>query len=65
LIRTKITKEIAKEMAKDNLVFGLLHVRDGKDQIPDHGPLLNNEKEPEIVGDVLIYNVEFNGHLGF
>lgn len=25
------------------VLFGLLHVRDGKDQIPDHGPLLNKE----------------------
>jgi hypothetical protein len=61
LIKTKITKELAK----DNFVFGLLHVRNGKDQIPDHSPLLNNEKEPDLVGDMLIFNVEFNGHLGF
>ena len=25
------------------VLFGLLHVRDGKDQITDHGPLLNKE----------------------
>ena len=25
------------------VLFGLLHVRDGKDQISDHGPLLNKE----------------------
>ena len=30
-----------------NLTFGMLHVRDGKDEIPDHGPLLNQAHQFE------------------
>jgi hypothetical protein len=40
---TSIVIHLSDELQKLNLQFELLHVRDGKDQVKDSGPLLNEE----------------------
>lgn len=34
---------VSENFFENGVRFGLLHVRDGKDQVADHGPLLNRE----------------------
>lgn len=50
-----------------NLTFGILHVRDGKDEIPDHGPLLNQEHRFELnpTTESSTVSFHFDGRLGF
>ncbi len=52
-------------ISNKQLSFGMLHVRDGKDQIPDHGPLLNKEILPIANDSNLVFTTEYTKHLGF
>lgn len=40
---TRIVIKLPPELRQPTLDFGLLHVRDGKDEVADSGPLLNKE----------------------
>jgi len=42
-ISMRIILHLSEDLQKLNLNFGVLHVRDGKDEVSDSGPLLNNE----------------------
>ena len=56
-----------RSLRRDGITFGLLHVRDGKDQVDDKGPLLNRTVKfsgPDIRG-MLTAKVRFDRRLGF
>ncbi|UCE58911.1 MAG: hypothetical protein JSU63_15895 [Phycisphaerales bacterium] len=62
-----IVLKLSDEVQNTNLEFGLLHVRDGKDQVSDKGPLLNKEisfKEIDRQGTV-VAQVTYAKHIGF
>lgn len=62
-----IVLNLSEELQNKNLTFGLLHVRDGKDQISDKGPLLNREivfREIDRHG-TLVANVTYARQIGF
>jgi hypothetical protein len=40
--QTTISFRVTDELQRENLEFGVLHVRDGKEQANDYGPLLND-----------------------
>jgi hypothetical protein len=40
---TRIVIQLTDELQRANLRFGVLHARDGKDDIPGSGPILNEE----------------------
>jgi hypothetical protein len=64
----KIRILLNEKILDKNITFGVLHVRDGKDEVQESGPLLNDElffkdvasapKEKEVV-------VNYRGNLGF
>ncbi len=58
---------LSHPLRNTTLRFGLLYVRDGKDQVPDHGPLLNKELYFREIGDrgTLAIEVEHDSILGF
>lgn len=63
----KIILNLSEEIRNKNITFGLLHVRDGKDQIDDKGPLLNKEiyfKELDRHGTFQA-SVKYAKHIGF
>ncbi|MGH8498090.1 MAG: hypothetical protein ACRERV_04685 [Methylococcales bacterium] len=63
----RIVIRLSDDLRKLNLDFSLLHVRDGKDEVTDKGPLLNEEisfKEIDRLGN-LEATVRFSKHLGF
>ncbi len=63
---TKIVIELEEGLLIEKLTFGLLHVRDGKDQVPESGPLLNNELFFERTNyRRLEVSVRYRGNLGF
>ena len=64
---TNIVLKLSDEIQNKNIIFGLLHVRDGKDQVDDKGQLLNKEiyfKELDRHG-TLHACVLYTEHLGF
>ena len=62
-----IVLDLSEELQNKILTFCLLHVRDGKDQIPDKGPLLNREIVFEEIDrhGALIARVTYAKRLGF
>jgi hypothetical protein len=62
-----IVIRLSDDLQKLNLHFGLLHVRDGKDELKDSGPLLNEEIEFRAVDrrGTLEAVVKFSKRLGF
>lgn len=62
-----IVLHLSEELRNLHMSFGLLHVRDGKDEISDKGPLLNQEiglTDKDRQG-TLETQVTFAKHLGF
>lgn len=66
-VETTIAITLSEELLNTLLRFGLLHVRDGKDEVPDHGPLLNKETYFNELDDrgTLIVKVAHDPGLGF
>ncbi|MGH8557504.1 MAG: hypothetical protein ACRESZ_08590 [Methylococcales bacterium] len=63
----RIVIRVNAELQKLNIHFGLLHVRDGKDEVSDKGPLLNEEipfKEIDRHGNMEAI-VNFSKRIGF
>ncbi|MGI0016320.1 MAG: hypothetical protein ACREBU_23110 [Nitrososphaera sp.] len=63
----RILIHLSEDLRKLNLHFGLLHVRDGKDEVSDKGPLLNEEivfTEIDRLGNIEA-TIRFSKHLGF
>jgi hypothetical protein len=63
----RIVIHLSEELQKLNLRFELLHVRDGKDEVKDSGPLLNEEVPFRAIDrhGTLEANVRYSKRLGF
>jgi hypothetical protein len=63
----RIVIRLGEDIQKLNPRFGLLHVRDGKDELKDAGPLLNQEIEFRAVDRRGTFEavVKFSKRLGF
>jgi hypothetical protein len=63
----RIVIRLDEDIQKLNLRFGLLHVRDGKDELRDSGPTLNEEIEFQAVDRRGTFEavVKFSKRLGF
>ena len=62
-----IALHLAEELQRLNLHFGILHVRDGKDEVPGHGDLLNQEIpfQPIDRRGTIVAAVQYQKRLGF
>ncbi|MCP4594790.1 MAG: hypothetical protein GY842_29005 [bacterium] len=74
LVRGKAGKRTARILIKvplgltgSDMEFGLLHVRDGKDDVEDRGPLLNKTKSFKAVDErgTLAARIKYSKRLGF
>lgn len=63
--KTTIKFNLSPELKSESITFGLLHIRNGKDQIPDHGPLLNQKVAPYLEGNRLAFKIKHIQRLGF
>jgi hypothetical protein len=63
----RIIIHLSEELQKLNLRFEILHVRDGKDEVKDAGPLLNEEIPFRAIDrhGTLEANVKYSKRLGF
>ena len=64
----KIHIKLNDKIMNKNITFGVLHVRDGKDQVQESGPLLNDElffKDVESSPSEKEVLVNYRGNLGF
>jgi hypothetical protein len=63
----RIVLHLSEELRRLNLGFGVLHVRDGKDEVSDSGPLLNKEisfHEIDRHGNIEA-TITFSSQIGF
>jgi len=62
-----IVLHVTGELTDLKLHFGVLHVRDGKDEVPDHGKLLNEEIPFDAIDrhGTLSAAIQYDKHLGF
>ena len=67
LTSTPIMMHLSQDLRNLHMTFGVLHVRDGKDEISDSGPLLNEEVPFKDVGrqGTMVATVEYAKNLGF